>query len=193
MITALYLTAAVLVIGAGYFLGRRLLRLYETFNNSQVIICPETKKQAMVGVDARRAVLTSLIGRPDIRLESCWRWPLRADCGQECLAQLDVASPDCLVHGVLMKWYTGKQCAFCRRVFDELHLIDHQPALLTPEGTGIEWGQVLLPNLMDVLATHKPVCWNCHIAHLFYVEHPDLVVDRTYSQASSSHRASATR
>lgn len=193
MITLVYLAAATLIVAGCYFLSRRLLRSYQHFSTAGVIICPETNKQAMVEVDARHAALTSLVGQPDIRLESCWRWPLNQDCGQGCLIQLDVAPPECLVRGVLMKWYKGKKCAFCRRVFDEPHLIDHKPALVNHQGITLEWSEVSLPTLMEILKTHAPVCWNCHIAQTFRREHPDLVVERSFVRQPSCSRDSAPR
>lgn len=189
MMTLVYVTASALVAALVYFGIRYFVRTSERFAGGQVIICPETGKPAMVEVDARHAALTSLVGQPDIRLESCWRWPLNQDCGQECLIQLDVAPPECLVRGVLMKWYKGKECVFCRRVFDEPHLTDHKPALVNHEGITLEWSEISLPTLMEVLKTHGPVCWDCHIAQTFRREHPDLVIVRQ----PSCGRASATK
>lgn len=178
MMTLFYVIASAIAAALAYFGIRYFVRTSERFGGAHAIICPETGKQAMVEVDARHAALTSLVGQPNIRLESCWRWPLNQDCGQECLIQLNVAPPDCLVHGVLMKWYKGKECAFCRRVFDEPQLMDHKPALVSREGITLEWSEVSLPTLMEVLQTHGPVCWDCHIAQTFRREHPDLVTMR---------------
>ena len=35
-----------------------------------------------------------------------------------------------------------------------------------------------LEKLQEVLATHWPVCWNCHVAETFRREHPELVAHR---------------
>src|SRR5580765_262409 len=95
--TVVYLILFVL-IGAAIFLAiQYFVRASRRFSGEQVIICPETGKQAMVEVDGRHAALTSLVGRTDLRLENCWRWPIKQDCGQECLLQLDVAPEECLV------------------------------------------------------------------------------------------------
>jgi hypothetical protein len=32
--------------------------------------------------------------------------------------------------------------------------------------------------VVDVLATHRPVCWNCAVAEGFRRAHPELVTDR---------------
>lgn len=178
MLPVAYLFAAALVAVAIYFGVRYFVKTSRRFGGGRVIICPETKKQAMVEVDARRAALTSLIGQTEIRLESCWRWPLREDCGQECLLQLDVAPAECLVRSVLMKWYRGRECAFCEKPFGEIELIDHKPALLNPEGVTIEWAAIPISVVIDAMGNHLPVCWDCHVAQTFRREHPNLVVER---------------
>lgn len=193
MITVAYVFAAALFVALLYFGIRYFVRTRERFGGGRVIICPETEKQAMVEVDAPHAALTSLLRQPEIRLESCWRWPLNQECGQECLVELDVAAPECLVRSVLMKWYKGKRCVFCQRIFDEISLTDHKPALLCLEGIAVEWQQVKMSNLAEVLATHTPVCWNCHIAQTFRREHPDLVVERSFTRQPSCSRFDAAR
>lgn len=184
MVTLAYVFAAAVFVALLYFGIRYFVSARKKFGGGQVIVCPETGAGAMVEVDADHAALTSLIGKPDIRLESCSRWPLNRECGQECLIQLAVAPPECLVRGVLMQWYKGKRCAFCLRVFDEQHLIAHKPALLNAEGITREWGEISLPDLMMTLDNDQPVCWNCHIAQTFRREHPDLVVDRSFQNTT---------
>lgn len=186
--TIAYLIIAAALVAAIYFAVRYFIRAWQKFSGEQVIICPETGKQAMVEVDARHAAVTSLLGQTDLRLENCWRWPIRQDCGQECLLQLDVAPAECLVRSVLEKWYRDKDCAFCARPFGEINLIDHKPALLNPEGVTVEWKDIPVSAVMEAMAIYLPVCWDCHIAQSFRRDHADLVVDRTsvLSQSSQS-------
>jgi hypothetical protein len=176
--TIAYVFIAALLAAAIYLFVRYFVRA-RRFAGEQVIICPETGKQAMVEVDAAHAAFTSLLGQTDLRLQSCWRWPIEENCGQECLLQLDVAPNDCLVHSVLEKWYRDKSCAFCQRPFAESGLIDHKPALLNPEGVTVEWKEIPISVVTEAMETYLPVCWNCHVAQTFRREHPDLVVDRT--------------
>jgi len=61
---------------------------------------------------------------------------------------------------------------------EELHWIDHKPALLSPEGLLVQWSEVSIENFSTVLNTHLPVCWDCYIVQSFRLEHPDLVVYR---------------
>ncbi len=176
--TVAYLIIAAFVVVAIYFGIRYFVRASQRFSGERVIICPETGKQAMVEVDVRHAALTSLVGQTALRLENCWRWPLRADCGQECLLQLDVAPDECLVRSVLEKWYRDKKCAFCHRPFDQIQLTDHKPALLNREGTTVDWSAISISAVNDAIANYPPVCWNCHVAQTFHREHADLVVER---------------
>ena len=187
MITFAYLIAAALGAVAIYFGVRYFVRASRRFGGGQIIVCPETEKQAMVEVDVRRAALTSLVGQTEIRLESCWRWPLREDCGQECLLQLHVAPAECLVRSVLIKWYRDKKCAFCARPFGGVEIVGHKPALLSPEGVTVEWAAIPISAVNDVMANYLPVCWNCHVAQTFRREHADLVVERPAIEPATAH------
>jgi hypothetical protein len=178
MNTAAYLIVIAFAATALLFTIRGLFRAYSRYRGTRIVTCPETGRPAMVEVDPLRASLTSTVGLPDIRLEKCSRWPIKEQCGQECLVDLDVAPDECLVSGVLMRWYRGKSCAYCNRPFEELHWIDHKPALLSREGKLVIWSEVPIDKLLKVLQTHMAVCWNCYIAQSFRLDHPDLVVFR---------------
>ena len=51
---------------------------------------------------------------------------------------------------------------------------------MTNEGVTVEWSDFRPEALPEVLATHWPVCWDCHIAETFRRKYPKLVVDRTW-------------
>jgi hypothetical protein len=171
---------AIIAIAAALWFGIRwLVRTFSRYRGSRTITCPETKRPAVVEVDALHASLTSTVGLPDIRLKDCSRWPIKEQCGQECLMDLDVAPDSCLVSGVLMRWYRDKKCVYCRKPFSEVQWLDHRPALRTPDGNLLTWNGVSIDRLQDVMATHSPVCWDCYIAQDFRVNHPDLVVLRS--------------
>ena len=180
MNTEAYLIVVALVAIGAYFGSRWLVRARSRFTGANIVTCPETGKPAVVEVDAWYASLTSAAGFPDIRLQHCSRWPLKEQCGQECLTNLDVAPEQCLVNGVLMKWYRGKNCVYCGELAEELHWMDHKPALQNPEGLLVRWRGVSVENLSMVLETHLPVCWDCYIAQSFRRDHPDLVVYRPW-------------
>ena len=170
--------AIAVVAVALWFSIRWFVRSSSRYGGQRIVTCPETKKPAIVEVDALHASLTATVGLPDIRLKDCSRWPIREQCGQECLTELDVAPETCLVSGVLMRWYRDKSCVYCKKPFPELHWLDHQPAILSPAGKLTRWNEVHLDDLQNVLETHFPVCWDCYIAQTFRLDHPDLVVLR---------------
>ena len=183
MNTSGYLIVAVLAATTVYFGIRWLARVYSRYMGSRVVTCPDTGWPTIVEVDALHASLTSTVGLPDIRLKECTRWPLNKQCGQECLAKMDVAPDQCLVSGVLMRWYRGRKCSYCGKEMDELHweelrCIDHKPVLLSPEGLLVQWSEVPIENLSTILNTHQPVCWDCYIVQSFRREHPELIVLR---------------
>jgi hypothetical protein len=66
----------------------------------------------------------------------------------------------------------------CGKPVGEINWADHKPALLNAEHQTIQWWNVLPQDVPGVLATHQPVCWNCHIVNSMVMQHPDLVVDR---------------
>jgi len=181
--TAVGLLTAIAILAAALWFGFRLARSLSKYRGSRIVTCPETGRSAIVEVDAFHASITSIAGLPDIRLEDCSRWPIKRQCGQECLMELDVAPAECLVSGVLMRWYQRKKCVYCSHGFEELHWIDHRPALQSPAGTLVSWKEVPLTDLSQVLETHLPVCWNCYIAQEFRLDHPDLVVHRPWQNS----------
>jgi len=186
MDTTVGLSIVIILIAVGFFLGlRSLFRVISRYRGTQIVTCPETNHPAMVEVDALQATLSSAVGRPTIQLQNCSRWPLKEHCGQECLAHLEVAPTECLVNGLLSKWYEGKQCCYCHVTFNELHWADHQPALRSTAGELRTWSEVSLSEIFSILSTHQPVCWNCYIAQSFILQHPDLVVYRPWRDALS--------
>ncbi len=179
------LLAVLLFLAAGSFLVRlvRAANLYLKMRGKRIITCPETAKPAAVEVAAGPVALEALVGEPHILLSDCSRWPERMDCGQSCLRQIEVEPDDCLVIRVVENWYRGRTCAFCGNLFGEIHWLEHQSALLGPDGKTVMWDEVAPEALPGILATHRPVCWSCHITQTFRRENPDLVVDRPWKRS----------
>lgn len=175
-----YLLIVLLVLGAAYAIVRIVpaVRLYLRLRGKRIVSCPETKQAAAVRVAAGKAALETTVHTPHLRLSECSRWPEKQACGQECLKQIEEAPKACLVWTIINQWYRGQECVYCRKPFDELHWHDHRPALRNEERKTIQWSEVPAEKLQEVLRTHKPVCWSCHIAETFRREHPELVVDR---------------
>lgn len=167
------LVAAVAAIAAAVLLWKAL-----SWRGTRLVRCPETRLPAAVEVDAKQAAVSGLLGHERLRLRECSRWPERAGCGQDCLAQVERAPEDCLVRNIVGEWYQGKTCVHCGRPFGEIHWHDHRPALRDGEGITRQWSEVRPERLPHMFDTCRPVCWDCHVAESFRREHPDLVVDR---------------
>jgi hypothetical protein len=156
----------------------RAIRTYLKFRGKRIVSCPETHEAAAVRVAARDAALQATVGRDELMLSECSRWPEKEMCGQECLAQIEEAPKACLVSTIVNRWYQGKECAYCHKPFGELHWDEHRPALVDAERKTVQWSEIPAEKLQETMRTHLPVCWNCHIAETFRREHPELVVDR---------------
>jgi hypothetical protein len=170
--------AALVGLGALLVFLRRLSAAFLLYRGARVLVCPDNREMVAVRVDARHAAFSAPGGRPDLRLESCTRWPEMAACGQDCLGQVEAAPQACLLRSILGDWYLGKSCALCGRTFRAIHWHDHEPGLLAQDGTIVAWDAFRAEQVVDVLATHEPVCWDCRVAESFRRGHPELVVDR---------------
>ena len=166
---------------------------YSKFRGVRLVSCPETAKPAAVEIDAKHAALSRCMGKLDLRLKSCSRWPERRDCEQQCLAEIEAAPKDCLVRTILTTWYRDKSCVYCSKPLGELDWLDHKPALMSPEHVTLEWKEIRPENLVEVLATHMPVCWNCHVAQTFRRLYPNRVVDRPWGREAGARRRAHTR
>ena len=179
-------TTVQIVLGIGVLVGvgvlsafaRRLFRAWLLYRGTRVVVCPETREMVAVEVDSVHASVTASQGRAQLRLDACTRWPERKDCGQECLGQVESAPEACLLQNILADWYKGRSCAFCGREFGAIEWHDHKPALLSQDGAILDWTSFRAEQVIDVLAKHRPVCWNCSVSEAFRREHPELVVER---------------
>jgi hypothetical protein len=85
------LTVVVFAMTAAY-LGHRVIhgiRIYFKFRGTRLVTCPETHEPAVVELAARSMGMQAFLDEPCLRLRECTRWPMRGDCGQDCLAQIE--------------------------------------------------------------------------------------------------------
>lgn len=176
VLIALVIVALALVL----FVARAIpgVRAYFDYRGKRLVTCPETHKAEAVDVAAGEAALGAFLTEPTLHLTECSRWPERQNCGQECLQQIEIDPENCLVWNIVSKWYEGKSCVLCHKRIGPLHHLDHAPALLGPDHKTVEWKEFRPEQLPEVFETHRPVCWNCHVAENFRRTHPELVVDR---------------
>ncbi len=67
--------------------------IYNRYRGGRAVVCPEIHQQVGVRFDALRAAVTELSGRPAFHLADCTRWPMRADCGRECIPEALETAP----------------------------------------------------------------------------------------------------
>jgi hypothetical protein len=167
MPTGLHLLADILVgllaLVGGYHLIHNAASAWWKFRGTRVITCPETRDPAAVVVDARHAARSAVTGERELRLRQCSRWPEREDCGQQCLEQIELSPEECLVRTMLDRWYQSASCALCGKEIGQINWFKHRPAFMSPDRKTAEWDEVRAEDLPTVLATHYPVCWDCHI------------------------------
>ena len=150
------------------------VRNYFARRGDRVVACPENNETVAVSLTASAAAFGS---GGDLRLESCTRWPEKAGCGQECLREIEASPDGCLVRTRVRSWYQEKSCVYCGKPLGAVDWTERKPAVLDPAGRTHEWRDVKPEALPAVLATHKPVCWDCHVAETFRRVRPDLVID----------------
>jgi hypothetical protein len=172
----LFLVIGIVFVLSFIPLAYAIARRYQRFRGPRVVTCPETGTTVAVEVNAGKAAFTAAFDEPELRLSSCSRWPERHDCGQECVKQIEEAPDGCLVRERLAAWYADARCTLCGHSIGEIRWIDRKPGLLTPDMRTIDWNEIKPEELPAVLATHKPVCWNCHLAESFLRRYPDRVV-----------------
>ena len=116
-----------------------------------------------------------MLKTPELRLETCSRWPEKAGCGQECLKQVEAAPEGCLVTNILVDWCKGKVCCSCGMKIGEISLAGARPALLDAGGNSMEWREVPAEKLLETLQAAQPICFACHTARKMLREHTGLV------------------
>lgn len=141
------------------------------FRGDRAVRCPENHRPAGVRVDAWHAA-------GGLRLSDCSRWPEKAGCGQECLAEVAASPEDCLVRTIAARWYHGKHCAVCGIEIGAVEWGPSEPALILTDKSTVQWKQVSADRLNETLETALPVCFACHMANTLVREHPELAIER---------------
>jgi len=153
----LFLIGACLLVGLPVALS---LTDYYQNRGLQRVTCPDSRQPAEVTVDREFAFWTALRGVEHSRLESCSRWPEKADCGQECQAQIDPSPEN--VDRLLSLWYEGKSCALCTRALTPDDWRGSRLAALDDNNNFVELYEITLDRLAFVLDNMRPLCWSCH-------------------------------
>lgn len=185
MISVPFVIVSVALIVGSIIALAIFFQTYLRHRGKSLVTCPETRRPAAVRVNAGNAALDAAKGgRVQLQLDQCSRWPERENCGQECVSQIENDREGCRVWNIVQQWYRSRSCAFCHEPIERIHWHDHRPALLGPDKKTIQWSDVPPEELPEVLETHSPVCWSCHIAETFRREHPDRFVDRPWNRGA---------
>ncbi len=88
--------AALALILAVYFVYRVIgaLQVYREFRGRRMLACPETGEVVLVELAASAAAFETLVDEPELRVRNCSRWPMRCNCGQDCLKQVEGPSSE---------------------------------------------------------------------------------------------------
>ncbi len=184
MSTVGILLLVVVFVLAGYLALRLVaaLRYYFRFRGKRLVICPETHRAAAVDVATGKAAISALTGKPRLKLHTCSRWPERADCPQECVPQIAASPERTKVESIANEFYSNQACIYCHKPIGQTGWfqlwLNHKPALMDAARETAQWNEVPPEQLPDLFASHRPVCWNCHIIESFRRKHADLVTQR---------------
>jgi len=175
---------AIVALTVGVYLLPRLVRAVRTYlryRQESLVTCPETQRPAAVRVDALAAAEEAVHGVAEPHLKTCSRWPERADCPQDCLAQIKADPEGCRVWTIIREWYDDKVCVYCHKPIHADDWIDkwldHGPALLDAKHQRVQWAHVAPEDLPEILANARPVCWSCYETLSFRRKFPELIID----------------
>jgi hypothetical protein len=82
------LVAPIAAVGSLYVVVPVVADAYRRFRGPKVVTCPENQKPADIQLDVAQAAATAALGKPQLEVTACSRWPQQHYCGQECVQQL---------------------------------------------------------------------------------------------------------
>lgn len=85
METPLITIAAITVLGVVYVTLPIFSDYFRRYRRKRVLKCPETGMVVEVDINARRAAISSLFGKPVLKVRNCTLWPWKENCGQSCV------------------------------------------------------------------------------------------------------------
>jgi hypothetical protein len=88
VMAAVYLWMVAVYLWFGYRVIHGV-RVYYRFRGTRLVTCPETHKSAVIEVAARSMGMQAILEEPCLRVSECSRWPMRRECGQDCLRQIE--------------------------------------------------------------------------------------------------------
>jgi hypothetical protein len=151
-------------------------RATRAFRGARALLCPVDGAPAAVELSMWRAAVTAFFGRTRLRPERCTRWKLGVPCEGACAAQIEASPRSGLARVLVSGWTAGRACAVCG--YELGRSGDFPAALLSADGSSVEWRSIRLEELTNALRTHRPICWHCHVVRSLRRARPDLFVSR---------------
>jgi len=142
----------------------RVAHAYLTFRGTRIVACPDSGSPAVVEVAVGRVAVTAAFRKPVLRLRDCSRLPGVAFCDQACLKRIAAAPRESLPVVILASWYRDKACSCCGAPLKPITRWSRKPCLMSPDLQLLEWRAIQPQDLLQVLATHTPVCWTCLVS-----------------------------
>ena len=105
----IYLIVMLLMLASLYYVAPLAVTVFRRYRGKRIVTCPETLKPCAIEGDAKRAAITTVISRPDLRMKTCSRWPQRQDCGQECMLQVQILPFDSSIKDALSRWNAARR------------------------------------------------------------------------------------
>jgi hypothetical protein len=156
-------------------------RTWARTHGARVVVCPETERPVAVKVDVGHAMTTAVWEKPDLRLTSCSRWPVRADCDQPCVSQIEKAPSETQPKTIASHFFAGLRCTICQRPIEPPSSLTLQPGFMDPVTHTVQkWDEVAPQDLPDAIASRRPLCSNCTLAESFRQRFPEKVVERRH-------------
>jgi hypothetical protein len=84
----LLLLAAIAALGAIYVVLPVMMDAFLRYRKHRKLTCPEEKRTASVGIDAKAAAWGAAMDKTQLRVRDCSLWPEKHDCAQRCLEQV---------------------------------------------------------------------------------------------------------
>src|SRR5262245_6118179 len=154
-------------------------RTWARLRGKRVVVCPATKQPAAVSVDVEHAVATALLGKTDLRLTACSRWPERGRCQQPCVNQIEIREFDTRPGTLAARFFATRRCAICQCLIEPLSALTLQPGFMDPATGRVEaWDEIEPQDLPGAIVTRRPLCSTCTLAESFRDRYPDEVAGR---------------
>jgi hypothetical protein len=68
-----------------FVVGWLVAQSYRSMRDPRTVVCPETKRHAIVLLDAVHSTTMWVLGKPSRRVLACSEWPERRNCQQQCV------------------------------------------------------------------------------------------------------------